>query len=645
LRRSRILPLIAIAALALRARAELTQLKIESTRPWLGGRFEKIQGRAHFALDPKNVANQGIADLALAPVNGAGRVEFESDFVIVRPTGARKARRSALIEIPNRGLTQANGSFFSTVAGSGFNLLKLDDTSLADSFVFDQGFTVAWLGWEFDLGPGEIRAELPRAKVSSLVRVSVVATGREQFGTLGGLNSYCAADADQPDAKVLVKTHLDDAGEILPRASWAFGRMENGTLTPDPCALFFREPLTPGRIYDVVYQGDNPAIAGLGLAAVRDFAAYLKKDGTVARVLAYGYSQSGRFLRDFLYRGFNADERGKPAFDGMFIASAGAGRGSFDHRYAMPGVAGNSVLSILRPVDQPPFDDAGLLKSAVGSNTLPKIFYTYSSTEYWARYGSLAYTTIDAARELPLSANSRLYFFPGTPHSHGAFPPVKQTRTDAWANFANYASSGWSFRALLLDLDDWVAKGVKPPDSAYPHLTNGLAAREKVNFPHIPGVKFPSWMPRIWRLDFGPEFATKGIVSREPPLLGERFTALVPLTDQDGNDLGGIAIPDIAVPLGTFTGWNYHTPALPNLDYLAGLVGSFIPFPRTVDQRKTSGDARMAIAERYPDRDAYLGRVRASAKALVSRRLLRAEDLDVIVAESGSRWDYFAGQP
>jgi hypothetical protein len=640
----RIFSVIALATLSFQAQAELTKLEIGSTRPWLGGRFEKLQGRAHFALDPKNPANRRIADIELATLNGEGKVEFETDIVIVRPADPKKSRHSALIEIPNRGLTQANRSFFATAPGSGFDLMKLDDASLADGFVFDQGFTVAWLGWETDLGPGEIRAQLPRAKRNSIVRESLIGDGNQQVAVLGGRNSYCAADADQPDAKVVMKSHLDDAGEILPRASWALARMEKGKLVPDPCALFFREPLADGRIYDVIYRGDNPAIAGLGLAAERDLAAYLKKDGSISRVLAYGYSQSGRFLRDFLYRGFNADEQGKPAFDGLFIASAGAGRGSFDHRYAMPGMAGNSVLSILRPVDLPPFDDAGLLKAAVDSNTLPRIFYTYSSTEYWARYGSLAYTTTDGAKEIPLNANARLYFYPGTPHSHGAFPPVKQTGTNAWANDANYASAGWSFRALLLDLDDWVAKGTKPPDSAYPHLNSGLVAREQVKFPHIPGVEFPSWMPRIWRLDFGPEFLTKGIISQEPPILGERFTPLVPLTDQDGNDVGGIAIPDIAVPLGTFTGWNYHLPVYSNLDYLAGLVGSFTPFSRTAEQRKSSGDARPSLAERYPDRDAYLGRVRTAAKSLASRRLLVPDDIEAIVAESASRWDYFSKQ-
>jgi hypothetical protein len=621
------------------AHAELTRLEVQSTKPWLGGRYEKLQGRAHFTIDPQNPANRRIVDIALGPRNAEGRVEFSTDFVMVRPSDPKKSRHAVLVEVPNRGRTQANGSFFSTAPRSNFDLLKLDEASFSDAFVFDQGFTVAWLGWQFDLPNGQIRAQLPTADVHGLVRQTAIGNGVSRAWSLAGPDSYCAADADQPGAKMIVQSRIDQPGETLPRSAWTFARMESGSLMPDACQIILHEPMKMGQIYEVVYQGANPAIAGLALAAFRDFAAYLKSDGTATRVLGYGYSQSGRFLRDFLYRGFNADEHGKPAFDGLFIASAGAGRGSFDHRFAMPGEAGNSVLSILRPVDQPPFDDTELLEAAVRSKTVPKIFYTYSSTEYWARFGSLAYTSLDATKELPLNPQARLYFFPGTPHSHGPFPPVKQ-RGASWANAANYASSGWSFRALLLDLDEWVAKGTKPPDSAYPHLTKDLVPREQVKFPHVPGVEFPPYMPRDWRLDFGPEFATKGIIANEPPVMGEPFKVLVPQVDQDGIDQGGIAVPQVAVPLGTFTGWNYELPVLSNLDYLAGLIGSFIPFPLTAEDRKASGDSRRSIAERYPSRDEYLKQVREATEALVSRRLARREDTDAIVAESAQHWDY-----
>ena len=654
------------AFFALSATAEVTRVEIARNTPWLGGRvlgkagpYEKLQGRIYFEVDPESPASRRIADIGLAPRNAKGRVEFSSDFVLVRPRDAARARHSVLLEIPNRGVTQANGAFFS--AASGFDLMNLDATSLSDAFLFEQGFTVAWLGWQFDLPEGAIKVDAPSANVSGPVRQSFIATfpGRH-LAPLGGTDSYCAADSAQPDARLVVKAHFDDPGRVLPRANWAFARIENGKVTADPCAIVSQDGFEPGQLYELTYQGANPPLAGLGEAAVRDFVSWLKFGGvasplrehpeTVSRVLGYGYSQSGRFLRDFLYRGFNTDERGRRAFDGLFIASAGGGRGSFDHRYAMPGEAGNSVLSDLRPVDLFPFTDGveqdpvtgardGLLSLAESSHTVPKIFYTYSSTEYWARVGSLTYTTVDGTRELPLSADARLYFYPGTPHSHYPFPPIKNAGAGAFENYANFASAGWSFRALLLDLDEWVAKGTRPPDSAYAHLID-LVSRDRVVPPKIPGVEFPSYMPRNWRLDYGPEFLAKGIIANEPPKVGQPYTVLVPRVNRDGNDLGGIQLPDVAVPLGTFTGWNYQLPVRTNLDYLAGLVGSFIPFPLSAEDRKTSGDSRLSISERYSGREDYLEKVRMSADSLVSRRLLRAEDVKTVVEESAARWDY-----
>jgi len=647
----------------------VTRVEIATTTPWLNGRalgkagpYEKLQGRVYFEVDPESSTGRRIADIALAPRNLKGRVEFVSDLVVVRPQNPARARHSVLLEIPNRGLTQADGSFFATAPGHAFDLMNLGAATLSDAFLFEQGFTVAWLGWQFDLPRGAMRMEAPAANVNGLVRQSAIAiSSGAHLWRLSGAGAYCAADSMQPDAQLLIKPHFDDPGRALPRADWTFAHMEEGKSTPDPCAVVLQNGFQTGQFYELIYRGVNPPLAGLGEAAVSDFVSWLKFGGvasplrehpeTVSRVIGYGYSQAARFLRDFLYRGFNADERGRQAFDGLFVASAGSGRGSFDHRYAMPGEAGNSVLSDLRPVDLFPFTDGleqdpvtgerdGLLRQAESSHTAPKIFYTYSSTEYWARVGSLAYTTVDGRRELPLSTVSRLYFYAGTPHSHYPFPPIKSTRGSAYENYGNFASAGWSFRALLLDLDDWVTKGAKPPDSAYPHLGAALISRDRVEFPKVPGVEFPPYMPRNWRVDYGPDFLTKGIIANEPPKLGQPYTVLVPRVDRDGNDSGGIALPDVAVPLGTFTGWNYQLPRLPNLDYLGGLVGSFIPFPLTAEERQTSGDARRSIAERYSNRHDYIEKVRAAVQTLVSRRLLRAEDMNAIVEQSMARWDY-----
>ena len=240
----------------------------------------------------------------------------------------------------------------------------------------------------------------------------------------------------------------------------------------DGCSVRLMSGVGTG-VYEVVYQAKGSPVAGLGLAAIRDFASYLKHgpDGAtlreipaaLQRVIGYGYSQSGRFLREFVRDGFNADERGRAAFDGLMISSAGAGGGSFNHRFAMPGQAGNSVLSILRPVDLPPFTDEGLLAKARTSKVTPKIFYTFSSTEYRARAGSLTHTTEQGSADVPLAATSRLYFLAGTPHSSGGLPLTKGR--DQYRHFVNFAQQRWVTRALLIDLDAWVRNESEPPAS------------------------------------------------------------------------------------------------------------------------------------------------------------------------------------
>jgi hypothetical protein len=509
--------------------------------------------------------------------------------------------------------------------------------------------------------------QVPSAPVNSVVRAVHIRGAAEPDTTSFSLarpGFYCADDPSQADAVLTVQSHYDEAPQSVPRAQWSFSRHERGVSTPDPCRVTLPQGFERGKIYQVIYRGVHPSIAGLGLAALRDFVSYLKHGGvasvlrdhpeTLQQVIGYGYSQSARLLRTFVYQGFNADERGRQAFDGLLVASAGAGRGSFNHRYAMPGQAGNSVLSVLRPVDLFPFTDdlesdatthsrGALLALAQQSQTVPKIFYTYSSTEYWARVGSLATTTVDGLQDAPLGASSRLYFITGTPHAPGAFPPApaRAPSNQQYAYLMNYVSPIWAYHALLLALDDWVAKGTPPPASAYPTLAmQELVSRGAVQFPPIPGVEFPPYLPRNWRMDYGPDFATKGIIAQEPPALGVPYTILVPQVDTNGNEIAGIRLPHVAVPLGTFTGWNYTVPRLANLDYLAGLVGSFLPFARTRADREVSSDPRPSIAELYRTKEVYLERVRHAAEALVAQRFVRQKDLEAMLEDSARSWDF-----
>jgi hypothetical protein len=604
------------------------------------GTHERIIGRVHFAIDPSGRANAGIADITRAPRNAAGRVEFASDLLFFMPKREEGARGTVFLEVVNRGRDQSLG----LTSGARQRDLAPERWDLGDRFVLAQGFAVAFLGWQFDVGPSQgLTFDAPVAPVRGVVRASYVEDGSGARYTGFGVQ-YCARDPNQADATLTYRTAIDAQGETLPREAWRF--VSGGCTVTMPGGF-------KAGLYEVVYEAEGSPVAGLGLAAIRDFASYLKfgangegvlreRPALVRRVIGFGYSQSARLLREFVRDGFNADEHGRAAFDGLFIASAGAGGGSFNHRFAMPGQAGNSVLSILRPVDMPPFSDAGLLARARVAGVVPRIFYTFSSTEYWARAGSLTHTTEDGTKDLPPDPTSRLYFLAGTPHASGPLPPLRDTGSQIYRHNLNFADQRWVMRALLVDLDDWIRSGTEPPPSRYPTIARGeLVPRSSVAFPRVPTLSFADYLPAVWRMDFGASFDTTRVITREPPTLGAPYPVLVPQVNADGNDVGGVPLPEIAVPIGTHTGWNVTVPPLPDLRYLAGLVGSFVPFARTADGRQA--DPRRAISERYAGRQDYLAQVDRAAQALVAQRLLLTADLPLVRQRAATAWDTILG--
>ena len=550
-------------------------VRIDVRRRDDAGTHERIIARVHFAADPRLPANRAIVDLALAPRNADGLVEYSSDLLFFQPKATTRARGAVFLEVVNRGRDQSLG----LMSAAAQRDLSPEAWNLGDRFILERGFAAAFLGWQFDVTPAQgLTFTAPVVDVDGLVRASLVSAEDDPRGT-GFALPYCAAGSTQADASLTFRRRLDDAGVAVPKETWRFER--------GGCVIVVAGPTRVG-LYEAVYRASGSPVAGLGLAAVRDFASYLKhggrvstlreRPGSLARVIGFGYSQSGRFLREFVRDGFNTDERGRPAFDGLLVASAGAGGGSFNHRFAMPGQAGNSVLSILRPVDVPPFTDEGLLARAQAARTVPRIFYTFSSTEYWARAGSLTHTNEDGTRDVALSDASRLYLLSGAPHAGGPLPPIRETTTGEFRHPLNFAQQRWSLRALVIAMDEWLASGTAPPASRYPTLARGdLVPRESVRFPAVPSMALPAYMPGVWRLDFGPQFPSAGIIA-EPPRIGRAYTVLVPQVDADGNDRGGVPQLEVAVPLGTHTGWNVTVPALEDLRYLSGLTGSCEPF-------------------------------------------------------------------
>ncbi len=610
--------LMASAAFAAVTRVDVTERSNESG-------YECIAGKAYFAVDPKLAPNRIIADIDLAPRNVDGKVEFSADFYMQRPTDPTKRNGTALVEIPNRGHKGLMPQF-----------------NLGDDFLLEQGFTLVWVGWESDLpqAPGVLGVGVPIASnhgkpITGLVRSEWVGNQRVTTIPLGDRDElgYAVSDAQDPANKLFVRDTVEGERRVIPRANWTFA---------DPTHVNMSAGFEPGKIYEVVYMAKDPVLVGLGPTAVRDVVSYLKYGGVAAlngtpiddfrkdirRTLGFGISQSGRFLRTFLYDGFNQDEKDRRVFDGVWATIAGAGRGGFNARFAQPSRDGNPFFNILYPVDIPPFsDDGGLLAKAIRTNTVPKIFYTNGSYEYWGRAASLIHTTPDGKQDLAPSKDTRIYFFPGSQHGTGSLPP----RSIAAQNPANTNDYRASMRALLVAMQAWLADGKQPPASVYPHIAKDeLASVAAYAFPKIPGVALPHANREAFRLDF----------SVEPPKLGPPFPTLVPQVNLDGNETSGIKMPEIQVPLASNTGWNLRSPKIGAPDELFTQAGSWIPFPVNNAERENRKDPRASIAERYPSKNAYLEKITAAAQQLVQEGFLLDRDIPYLKNRAAKEWDY-----
>ena len=576
------------------------------------GPYERITGRVYFSVPVANLHNQPIVDLTNAVNLKDGEVEFSADFVAVRPKDAAKGNGTMLLENPNRG----HARILSLVDGGDEDLAH----SAGDAWMLRHGFTVVALGWQWDAaGPNALRLYAPIAKdhgktITGLLRGDImlpakadeISLGHVMVGNIGG-SEYPVAQPDDPRNTLTVRDTREGKRTVIPRSEWQFAATVDGKLTPSDRSIHLNGGFAPGQIYEYVYVVADPVVAGLSFAAVRDFASYAKHapDAVTpaSRVLGEGISQNGRFLRNLLYQGFNADEEGRIALDGVLAHVAGAGRGSFNYRFAQPSRDAQPSSSIFFPTDIFPFtdqseidplthDEGGLLDRATSENVVPKIFFSHTSYEYWGRAASLIHTTANGKHDATIGSNVRIYFFTGLQHFTGPFPPVFG---ETWFHGQEPESPlpiRFFWRAMIANMDAWVRTGAGPPPSAYPTIAaHTLVRLRDLNFPHIPHVTLPSETNIAYRLDYGPNWRD-GILSLQPPKVGKPFTVLVPQVDADGNELGGIHLPEITVPLATYTGWNLRDPAIGAPSQRIAMIGSYLQFPGTSAERKQSGDPR-----------------------------------------------------
>ena len=633
------------------------------------GAYEAARGVIHFSVDPNSSENSQIVDLKLAPVGADGEVKFSADFYLLWPQDPRKGNGTVLSEAVNRG----NKLMLEFFQGAVRAAHPTGPEHFGDGFLMEQGFTLLWVGWQPDMPKNEglVRVHLPVAKnadgsaIRGLVRSEVIVADRVYDYNLGDRDhqAYPVADAKDTRNVLTVRDTPQGSRAVIPRDKWKFARMENGKAVDDPTRVFLDGGFEPHRIYDVVYVAENPPVVGLGIAALRDSASYLKhaegalfgvEDYHYERVIAFGVSQSGRLLRSLLYYGLNEDEDGRRAFDGILSHVAGGGRGSFNQRFAQPSRDGRPFAQFLYPIDIYPFSDKAqedpetgrdegiLTRQTMHQDTVPKIFYTNSAYEYWGRAASQIHTTLDGKKDLELEDTTRIYMFAGTQHGVGPWTPKKQGSLQ-YGNNHDYMPP---LRALLVALDAWVRNGKEPPLSQYPRFRDkNLTAPEKLKWPKIAGAPLVTNIQRAYRVDYGPRFLTEGIIDKEPPVGGKAFPLFVSQVDADGNELAGIRLPEITVPLATYTGWNPFDGKSGPSSQLTSMVGSFLPLPRDKAEARAKSDGRRPIEGRYASRDAYLKEARAAAQVLVRDGYLLERDVDGVVNRCARLWDWVMEQP
>ena len=636
----------------------VTRLEIHKRQPYDNkqafgstGSYEQIFATAFFNIDPNTEDNNQITDIELANTDTDGLVSFSADICILKPTDIKKGNNTLYVDVPNRGRDRS------------LNLLNSSDSDQLNNpgngFLMRQGYTIAWCGWQHDVPNSDQLLKLhgPTANVSGKIAINIQTNRMSYVEELSerGHEPYPTTNTSDPEATLTVRDHDESEPSIIPREEWGFGKIDGVNVTPDDHHVYLKRGFNPGMIYQVIYTTDKAPISGLGLLATRDFVSFLRYSDSssenpcsnyLEKSIGFGQSQSGRFLRTLLYLGLNSDEKNRIIFDGIIAHVAGARRGEFNQRFSQPSTAVKHSKSNLFPftdtVATHPSTSISdcLLSRQSEKGNVPKIFLMNSACEYWWAHASLTHTDLTGTLDVEPSSNVRIYNYSGTQHASGTFPATDQDANGALGQqLFNWIDYRPALRASLLNLHKWLESGIEPPPSQIGRISdNTLATLESIRdiFEQIPTVHFPEYLKRISDMSFN---NTHQPAENLPSQVGDPYPVRVPSVDHDGNEIPGIRLPDITVPIGTHTGWNIRHDDTGGSGQVMGTTGSTIPFALTKSQRDAAGDPRKSIEERYPTIDDYLSKVRTSCEKLISDRFLITEDIEPIVHGARNRFE------
>jgi hypothetical protein len=650
--------------------AEARIIKIEITSkesPALEGRtfgdvgaYEKLRGKAYGEVDPADPRNALITDIQLAPRNASGKVSYSMDIFILKPIDLSKGNRRLFVDINNRGTL-----FWHRMNAGSRDNNPITAADAGTGFLMNLGYVIVGNGWDMAARPAAnaMTITVPVATNPDGSRITGPSYEYINFDNAKGMRyalAYPTATLDKSKATLTVRARLDDPPTTVPASAWEY--VDEKTIRLLPAGTAFKQ----SHIYEFMYTAKDPLVAGLGLAATRDFVSFLRhqaKDdsgnpnplaGYAQYTYSFAVSQSARYINDFQTYGFNEDENGRRVIDGVLNSIGGGSGGNIYYRFAQTNRTERNRQHHLYPEAVFPFAypvlkdhtsgrTAGRSERCTVSKTCPNAFEVNSANEYWVKGASLLHTDTKG-NDLPDPGNVRFYLLSGLQHGTGNY-----SERGVCQQFTNGNASEPALRALLVALDQWVSKKVEPPPSAVPRRADNTAVlavprpgfqtsvvpREALGWPTIPGVTYTGVTSTRYHLDFGPKFDTKGIVSNFPPSVAGRptYTHFVSRVSEDGNEVAGIRLPAVAAPTGTTTGWALRRADFGENDGCES-AGQYIPFKSTRTERLAVGDTRLSLEERYRDHDGYVNAVTAAARELAKRRLLLPEDVERYISEA-----------
>jgi hypothetical protein len=644
----------------------LSRVRIESRESYAEGEsfakfgpYVEIKGYLDFKVDPTKPENILIKDLDLAPKDSEGLVQFSSKFILVTPENITKDNNRIIVDVVNRGRARVIPTF---------NRSDESDKPAGDGFLLRQGYSVISIGWQWDviesadllgLTPPYVDVNEENLKGETIVQIS---PNHVHHGALLANRihvPYSVADINDVKAKLIVRDWEDGPDQIIDRSDWSFAIEENGNIKPDKDHIYYPGGFIPGKYYYIVYHPSVAPVVGTGLLALRDIASFLKKDQSIKLfgnkfeyVYGYGVSQTARMLRHLVYLGLNTDENGIMAFDAFLPHVGGSRMGEFNNRFAQPSQQAAAGFGHTFPfddnnsVDMYSKQEDGLLNKLRNSKQVPKIIYTNSSSEYWRGDGSLAHIHPNGY-DLEPASETRRYHFSGTQHGAGYLGE----KTIVVGGGAHEVNGRYTFnlvdyrpllRAALNNLDLWVREDIEPPASKNPSVNEGTAILPSEfieKFIMVPGIESPS-LHKLWgirEIEIDENF--KSGVGYFPVKEGRRYQNYVANIDSDGNELGGIRLPDLDVPVGTHTGWNLRHPDSGSPDDIIPMKGISSAFADTKENRNIKKDPRPSLEERYGTRGKYFEQVLVSATSLAQDRYLLKSDIDIVVEACMFRYD------